>query len=186
MEAPTWYLPGLLRDGQRASRARTHFTEPIYDPSVTGRFNLYLTHTTEPWDGIGIVACTVILPAALSTLASSQSHQAPSLLSLEKQVRSQPLPYCEGRELFGEWNRDGFRFLIYRSESGSELRVSSHNDIMRGGEKGVLKVLIPTEEMRCNVSDVLTTMIDEASGRVLIRRWSHRDHRRGVYIWDLV
>ena len=190
MDTPTWYLPGLLHDGQRVGGARIQFAEPIYDPSVADCFSLYLMHGTESRDGMGIVAGTIVPPTSLTTPPSSQPHPATNPLPLEKRVRTQSLlnmpSYRNGWEVLGESNRDGFHFWVCKTERGSELHMSSYEDMVRCGEKGMLRVFIPEEEMGSSSSDLFATMIDEASGRVLIWRWDSVYNMRRVYIWDLV
>lgn len=172
METPMWYLPVRCAVTRAARGARTQFVEPVCDPSVTNCFNLYLIHTADSWNTMRIISGTIIPPTTPLPPVSSQAHLVPNLLPWEMRVRTQSLPsispHHKRRELPGESNRDGFHPPIHRAERGSELCVGSYEGMMRGGESETLSVFIPEEEMGTIDSDLFVSMIDEASGRVLI------------------
>ena len=46
--------------------------------------------------------------------------------------------------------------------------MSLYKDMVRGGEKGMLRVFIPEEEMGSSSLAPFPTMVDEVSGRVFI------------------
>ena len=133
-----------------------------------------------------IISGTIIPPTTPLPPVSSQAHLVPNLLPWEMRVQTQSLPsispHHKRRELPGESNRDGFHPPIHRAERGSEHRVGSYEGTMRGGESETLSVFIPEEEMGTIDSDLFVSMIDEASGRVLIWRWDDVYNTRRVYI----
>jgi hypothetical protein len=142
VEPPTWYLPGLLHDNPSGREARFQFTELVHDPSASDRFNLYIMHTTESRSGMGIVAGTIVPPTAPPAVSSSQPRPVPNPPTLEKRVRTRLLldvpPDRKGWELVGESRWNGFRSQMYRVEHGFELRASSYEDMVSGGEMGML------------------------------------------------